>query len=136
MRRKLSWWLGFQVHLEHGFGVPLSIVVYGEAEFATGRWHTRGYLETAWHFDHGRAELFSLSWNGGEAVPTRSWPSDQRHRYLDPTPKRETTNRHRTGVPAGPVRPAELWEVSGSPQDQTVRSRTLVLFVLHEQFVG
>jgi hypothetical protein len=89
MRKKLGYWRSFQVHLEHGPGMPLSVVVYGEAEFARGGWRAHTHLQTVWHFDRGRAELFSLFWNIDEAIPRPSWPLDPRKRYLDPPPKRD-----------------------------------------------
>ena len=87
LRRNLGSWRSFQAHLAHGPGVPLSVVVYGQAEFARGRWRARTRLETVWHFDRGRAELFSLFLDG-EPIPMRSWPWDPRKRYWDPPPKR------------------------------------------------
>jgi hypothetical protein len=83
LREKLGSWRSFQAHLAHGPGVPLSVVVYGEAEFAKRATQTR--LETVWHFDRGRAELFSLFLDG-DAIPMRS-PSRPRDRYMDPPPK-------------------------------------------------
>jgi hypothetical protein len=86
MRQRLGSWQGFQAHVAHGPGVPLSVAVYGEAEFANGRWRTRAKVETVWHFDRGRAELFSLFLNG-ETIPMRA-PSRPRDRYMDPPPQR------------------------------------------------
>ena len=86
LRKKMGSWQSFRARVEHGPGVPLSVVVFGEAEFANGRWRTRTQVETVWHFDHGRAELFSLFWNG-ETIPMRA-PSRPRDRYMDPPPKR------------------------------------------------
>jgi hypothetical protein len=40
MRKKLGAWQSFQAHSKHGPGVPLSVVVYGEGEFAKAA-HTR-----------------------------------------------------------------------------------------------
>jgi hypothetical protein len=87
LREKLGSWRSFRAHLGHGPGVPLSVVVYGEAEFAKGRWRASTQVETVWHFDEGRAELFSLFLDG-EAIPMRLWPLDPRNRYQDPPPKR------------------------------------------------
>jgi hypothetical protein len=89
MRRKLGYWPGFPARLEHGPGVPLSIVVYGEATFASGSWRTPVCLATVWHFDHGRAELFSLFWAAGKSTPLGSSPFKWQRRYLDPAPKRD-----------------------------------------------
>ncbi|HXI42941.1 MAG TPA: hypothetical protein VNH18_18400 [Bryobacteraceae bacterium] len=88
MRQKLGALQSFQVHLRHGPDVPISIVVYGEGEFARGRSCAPTYLETVWHFDQGRTELFSLYLNG-EAIPAPSWPLKPGERYQDPPPKRE-----------------------------------------------
>ncbi|HET9319165.1 MAG TPA: hypothetical protein VFO27_05305 [Bryobacteraceae bacterium] len=87
LREKLGSWRSFQAHLARGPGVPLSVVAYGEAEFAKSRWRAHMRLETVWYFDRGRAELFSLLLDS-EAIPIRSWPSDPRKRYWDPAPKR------------------------------------------------
>jgi len=84
MRQKLGAWQSYQAHSKHSPGIPLSVVVFGEAEFARGRAHT--HLETVWHFDRGRAELFSLDLNG-EAIPPSS-PFQHGKRYLDPPLKR------------------------------------------------
>ena len=84
MRNKLGAWQSFQGHSKHSPGVPLSVVVYGEGEFARSHAHT--HLETVWHFDRGRAELFSMNLNG-EAIPPAS-PFQPGKRYLDPPLKR------------------------------------------------
>ena len=86
LHNELGSWRRFQTHLRHGPGIPLSVVVYGEAEFAGRRLRERTHVETVWHFDRGRAELFSLYLNG-EAIPRLLQP---RERYLDPPPKRES----------------------------------------------
>src|SRR6516162_1933996 len=75
-RERLGLWVIFRTNVTHSTGVPLSVTVYGEAEFATGRWRTRANVVTVWHFDRGRAELFSLYWDAGLARPMGSWPSD------------------------------------------------------------
>jgi hypothetical protein len=89
LRDRLGSWVIFRTNVIHGPGVPLSVAVHSEAEFAIGRWRTRANVVTVWHFDRGRAELFSLYWDVGPARPMGSWPSDLHKRYLDPPPKRE-----------------------------------------------
>jgi len=89
LRKKLGLWRSFQAHVTHGPGVPLSVAVYGEAEFADGRWRTRTQIGMVWHFDRGRAELFSLFLDG-EAIPTWA-PSRPRDRYMDPPMKGRPT---------------------------------------------
>ena len=44
MRKKLGSWRNFQKYLEYGPGVPLSVMVYGEAEFARGGCGLTGIL--------------------------------------------------------------------------------------------
>jgi hypothetical protein len=88
MRKRLGLWLIFRTDVEHSPGIPLSVVVRGEAEFVVSQWRTRANVVTVWHFDRGRAELFSLFWDAGPARPMGSWPSDPRNRHLDPPPKR------------------------------------------------
>ena len=61
MLKRLGWWRSFHTQLRRTDGVPIRVVVYGEAEFAKGRYQ----VETVWHFDRGRAELFSLILQGG-----------------------------------------------------------------------
>ena len=89
MRRRLGLWLIFRTNVEHGPGVPLSVVVRGEGEFVVSQWRTRANVVTVWHFDRGRAELFSLFWDAGPARPMGSWPSDPRKLHLDPPPMRD-----------------------------------------------
>jgi len=89
LHKKLGLWRSFQAHVTHGPGVPLSVAVHGEAEFADGRWRTRTQMGMVWHFDRGRAELFSLVL-AGEAIPTWA-PSRPRDRYMDPPPKGRPT---------------------------------------------
>jgi len=60
LHKSLGWWRSFQARLDHTNAVPLRVVVYGEAEFAKGRYH----LWTVWHFDWGRAQLFSMALQG------------------------------------------------------------------------
>ena len=85
MRKKLGWWRSFRAQLDHTDGVPtMRVVVYGEAEFAKGRYH----LETVWHFDRGRAELFSLGlWGGGEQIQIPAPLRAPRRLLMDPPPK-------------------------------------------------
>jgi hypothetical protein len=80
MRRELGRWQSFQAKLQHSPGIPLRVVVYGEGRFSRGRRH----LETVWHFDRGRAELFSLYLDGTRVPPSPFRPRD---RYMDPPPK-------------------------------------------------
>src|SRR5690242_10026766 len=87
LRRKLGMWRSFEAHVAQSRGVPLSIVLDGEAEFAGGRASVHEKVQTVWHFDHGRAELFSMHLNG-EAIPSYSWPVNPRKRYLDPPAER------------------------------------------------
>src|SRR4029077_14155893 len=66
MRKGLGWCKSFHVQLRRTDGVPLRVVGYGEAECARGR----DEVETVWHFDRGRADLFSLILRGGgEQIP-------------------------------------------------------------------
>ncbi len=59
--------------------------IYGEAEFAKGRYR----LETVWHFDRGRAELFSLVlWGGGEQIQVPPPVIRMPRRLMDPPLKR------------------------------------------------
>lgn len=89
LRERLGLWTSFQTNVTHSPGVPISLAAYGEGEFAIGRWRTRANVFTVWHFDRGRAELFSLFLDAGPARRLGSWPSDSPKRYLDPPPKRE-----------------------------------------------
>jgi hypothetical protein len=83
MHKSLGWWRSLQAHLDHTPGVPLRVVVYGDAEFAKGRYH----LETVWHFDRGRAELFSLILYGnGEQIQIPRSPLPTPRRLMDPPP--------------------------------------------------
>jgi hypothetical protein len=41
LRERLGLWIIFRTKVTHNPGVPLSIVVYGEGEFAIGRWRKR-----------------------------------------------------------------------------------------------
>jgi hypothetical protein len=86
LRDRLGLWVIFRTNVTHSTGVPLSVTVYGEAEFATGRWRTRANVVTVWHFDRGRAELFSLYWDAGLARPMGSWPSDPPQALSRPAP--------------------------------------------------
>jgi len=61
MRKRLGRWRLFDAQLRPTDGVPIRVVVYGDAEFVKGRYQ----VETVWHFDRGRAELFSLILQGG-----------------------------------------------------------------------
>lgn len=78
LRRRWGTWRSFAAHVERRTGVQLSVAIGGAAEFVNGRVP----VETTWHFDHGRAELFSLNVNG-EPIPAYRWPRPQK-RYLDP----------------------------------------------------
>ncbi len=85
MRKRLGWWRSFHVQLRRTNGVPLRVVVYGDAEFAKGRYQ----VETVWHFDRGRAELFSLTLHGGgEQIQIPPLRFGVPRRLMDPPARR------------------------------------------------
>jgi hypothetical protein len=90
MRKKLGLWRSFHTRWNHTDVVPIfRVVVYGEAEFSKGRYQ----LETVWHFDSGRAELFSLGLSGGGEQMQIPAPRRGPGRLLmDPPPKRALTS--------------------------------------------
>jgi hypothetical protein len=91
LRKKLGWWRSFHAQLDRRDGVPINrVVVYGEADFAKGRYH----LETVWHFDRGRVELFSLGlWGGSEQIQIPA-PRAPRRLLMDPPPKQKPTTSY------------------------------------------
>jgi hypothetical protein len=87
MRKKLGWWWSFHARLDHTDVAPIiKVVVYGSAEFSNGRYR----LETAWHFDKGRAELFSLGLRGGgEQIQIPAPLRAPQRLFMDPPPKQK-----------------------------------------------
>ena len=87
MLKRLRWRRSFDVQLRRANGVPLRVVVYGDAEFAKGRYQ----VETVWHFDRGRAELFSLILRGGgEQIQIPPLRFGVPRRLMDPPARRPT----------------------------------------------
>ena len=87
MRNRLGWWRSFHTQLRRANGVPLRVVVYGDAEFAKARYQ----VETVWHFDKGRAELFSLILRGGgEQIQIPALRFGVPRRLMDPPARRPT----------------------------------------------
>jgi len=87
MLKRLGWWRSFDVQLRRANGVPLRVVVYGDAEFAKGRYQ----VETVWHFEKGRAELFSLILRGGgEQIQIPPLRFGVPRRLMDPPARRPT----------------------------------------------
>jgi len=92
LRKKAGWWRSFRAQLDHTDAVPIMrVVVYGEAEFSKARYH----LETVWHFDGGRAELFSLGLRGsGEQIQIPAPLHAPRRLLMDPPPKQWPTTSY------------------------------------------
>ena len=89
MHRNLGWWRSFQPQLDRTPSIPLRVVVYGQAEFAKGRYR----METVWHFDRGRAELFSLVLQGnGEQIQVPKSPVLRTPRKLMDPPQTTATS--------------------------------------------
>lgn len=82
MCKNLGLWRSFDAQWGHAHCVPLRVVIYGEAEFAKGRYH----VETVWHFDKGRAELFWMVLECDSEQIQIPPPPVFRKRLMDPPP--------------------------------------------------